>query len=54
METGLTIILAEMGILFPLVRVKLLILPTPLGAKPMEVLVFDHWYRVPETDDPVN
>jgi hypothetical protein len=43
-----------MGILLPLVRVKLLMLPTPLAAKPMARLVLVHWYCVPGTTEPVN
>ena len=41
-ETGVTTILAVIGILLPLFRVKLLILPIPLAAKPMEVLELVH------------
>ena len=54
LETGVTIILAVMRILLLLVRVKLLIFPTPLAAKPMDGLVLVHWYCVPGTNDPVN
>ena len=43
-----------MAILLPLVRVKLLMLPTPLAAKPMDGLVLVHWYCVPGTTEPVN
>ena len=44
LDAGVTSKLALMGILLPLVRVKLLILPTPLAAKPMEVLEFVQLY----------
>ena len=44
LETGVTRILAVIGTLLPLLRVKLLILPTPLAAKPMEVLEFVQLY----------
>ena len=54
LETGVTIILAVMRILLLLVRVKLLILPTPLAAKPMDGLELIHWYCVPGTKEPVN
>ena len=54
LETGVTSILAEMGILLPLVRVKLLMLPTPLAANPMDGVVLLHWYCVPGTTEPVN
>lgn len=54
LETGVTSILAEMCILLPLVSVKLLMLPTPLAAKPMDGLVLLHWYCVPGTTEPVN
>jgi len=49
LETGVTSIFAVMGILVPLVKVKLLILPTPLAANPMDVLVFVQLYCVPGT-----
>jgi hypothetical protein len=42
LETGVTSILAEIVILLLLVRVKPLILPTPLAAKPMDVLELVH------------
>ena len=48
-ETGVTTILAVIGILLPLLRVKLLILPIPLAANPMDVLVFVQLYCVPGT-----
>jgi hypothetical protein len=54
LETGVTSILAEIVILLLLVRVKLLILPTPLAAKPMDGLELVHWYCVPGTTEPVN
>ena len=54
LETGVTRILAVMGILLPLIRVKLLILPIPLAANPMDGLVLVHWYCVPGTTEPVN
>jgi hypothetical protein len=54
LETGVTSILAVMGILLPLVSVKLLILPTPLAANPMDGLELVHWYCVPGTREPVN
>jgi hypothetical protein len=54
LETGVTRILAVMGILLPLVRVKLLTLPTPLAANPMDGLELVHWYSVPGTTEPVN
>ena len=49
LETGVTSIFAVMGILVPLVKVKLLILLTPLAANPMDVLVFVQLYCVPGT-----
>ena len=49
LETGVTSILAVMGILLPLIRVKLLILPTPLAANPMDELVFVQLNCVPDT-----
>jgi hypothetical protein len=54
LETGVTSIFPVMGILLTLVRVKLLILPIPLAAKPIAGLVFVHWYCVPGTTEPVN
>ena len=41
-ETGVTVILAVMGILLLLVRVNPLILPTPLLGKPINGLLLVH------------
>jgi hypothetical protein len=49
LETGVTTRFAVIGILLPLVRVKLVILPTPLVANPMDGVVFIQLYCVPDT-----
>ena len=50
---GVTVIVAVTGALVAFVPVKLAILPVPLGARPMDGVLFVQLYTVPATD-PLN
>jgi hypothetical protein len=50
---GVTVIVATIGLEVALTAAKAAILPVPLAARPMLVVLFDQLYVVPETPEPL-